>query len=74
MRRSIAILIVASIAFGVGAAASAMDKFYRVSPNVTIVDKLVVAPGAIVFFGMNPLLYPDWTVSIDDKIVAGANR
>ena len=71
MLRSIAILAVASIAFGVGAAANAMDKFYRVAPDVTIVDKLVVAPGAIVFFGMNPLLYPDWTVSIDDKIVAG---
>jgi hypothetical protein len=47
------------------------DRAYVVRPQGAVLDKLVVAPGSVMFFGMNPLRFPDWNVSIDDKLVAG---
>lgn len=55
------------------AAGEAESKIYdlHATGSPQIVDKLVVAPGSIFFIGIDPLQYPRWTMSVDDKLVAG---
>ncbi len=36
-----------------------------------IANAFVVGPGAVLFFGINPYRYPQWSAKIDDKLVAG---
>ncbi|MDB5071743.1 MAG: hypothetical protein JWM87_2854 [Candidatus Eremiobacteraeota bacterium] len=36
-----------------------------------VANAFIVGPGTVLFFGINPYRYPQWSAKVDDKLVAG---